>query len=71
MLQCEKLTKLTKITPNIKFMRTCQKEYLVPTFANTIRHRSKKLKAKISRFILETELQSKYEQKKKIRKKIR
>lgn len=52
-------------------MRTCQKEYLVPTFANTIRHRSKKLKAKISRFILETELQSKYEQKKKIRKEIR
>ena len=52
-------------------MRTFQKEYLVQTFANAIRHRSKKLKTNISRFILEIELQSKYEQKKKIRKEIR
>ena len=39
-----------KVTADIKFIRTCKKEYLVPTFANlklAIRHENKKLKPKI------------------------
>ena len=48
--------------------------YLVSTFANVklaIRQGNKKLKTKMSRLIMETELQKKYEQKNKIRKEIR
>ena len=51
-------------------MRTYKEEYSVPTSANAklaIRHGNKKLKTEIS-LIMESELQNKYEEKKKIRK---
>ena len=52
-------------------MRTYKEEYSVPTSANAklaIRHGNKKLKTEKSPLIMESELQNKYEEKKKIRK---
>ena len=66
----EKLqSQLLKVRADIKFIKTCKSERLIPTFANVklaIKNAKHKLKSKIARLIMETELQSKHNQKRKI-----
>ena len=53
------LAKFMKLQADIKFIKTCKKEYLVPTFANVklaTRSGSKNLKLRLSRIIMEAEL---------------
>ena len=60
---------MLKVQADIKFIKTCKSERLIRTFANfklAIKNAKHKLKSKIARLILETELQSKHNQKKKI-----
>ena len=55
-------------------MKLCKKEQLVPTFAKvivSIRNGTYKLKRKISRLVMEMELQNKYREKRKLWKDIR
>ena len=52
-----------KVNEDIKFIKTCKKEDLLPKFAKirlSIRSGSMKLKRKIARLIMEAELQSKH-----------
>ena len=60
------LAKLMKLQADIKFIKTCKKEYLVPTFAYVklaTRHGNKKLKLRLSKIIMEAELQQKHREK--------
>ena len=52
-------TKITKLQEDIKFVKPCKQENLIPTFANVklaIKTGKTKLKKKIARLILETKL---------------
>ena len=54
-------------------MKTCNREDLIPTFTKAnvaIKHGTQKLKMKIARVVMETEMQSKRYQKRKIKKQI-
>ena len=60
---------MLKVQADIKFIKTCKSERLIPTFPNVklaIKNAKHKLKLKIARLIMETELPSKHNQKKKI-----
>ena len=64
-------TKNIKLQEDIKFVKPCKQENLIPTFANVklaIKPGKTKLKKKITRLILETELQNKYFEKRKLKK---
>ena len=64
-------TKNIKLQEDIKFVKLCKQENLIPTFANVklaIKPGKTKLKKKITRLILETELQNKYFEKRKLKK---
>ena len=68
------ITKHTKIQFGIKFMKTCKRDELIPTFAKVnvaIKHGTQKLKIKLARVVMETEIQNKHDQKRKIKKQIR
>ena len=56
----EKLqSQLLKVQTDIKFIKTCKSERLIPTFANVklaIKNGKHKLKSKIAPLIMETEL---------------
>ena len=61
---------LWKVQADIKLIKTCKSERLIPTFANVkleVKIGKHKLKSKIARLIMETELQSEHDQKKKIK----
>ena len=63
-----------KINAAIKFIKSCKKENLIPTFAKvnvSIKSGSYKLKRKIARLIMNTELQNKHIQKQKLKKEIK
>ena len=65
---------MLKVQPDIKFIKICKSECLIPTFANVklaLKNGKHKLKSKIARLIMETELQSKHIQKKKIKNELR
>ena len=55
---------------NITFIKSCQKENLVPTFTKvnlSINSRSYKLRYEISKLIIQTELENKHHEKRKLR----
>lgn len=55
---------------NITFIKSCQKENLVPTFTKvnlSINSRSYKLRYEISKLIMQTELENKHHEKRKLR----
>ena len=52
-----------KLQADINFIKAYKKEYLVPTFANVklaTRSSNKKIKLRLSRIIMEAELQQKH-----------
>ena len=66
--------KHTKTQLNINFTKISKKEDIMPTFANVnvaIKHGTQKLKMKIACAVMETEMQNKQDQKRKIMKQIR
>ena len=55
---------------NITFMKSCKEENLVPTFTKvnlSINSRSYKLRYEISKLIIQTELENKHHEKRKLR----
>ena len=67
-------TKNMKLNTDIKFLKSCMKENLIPTFAKVnvlIRSGSYKLKQKIARLVMNTKLQNKHIQKWKLKKEIK
>ena len=59
----QKKTKFEKLIAHIAFIKLCKKEQLTPTFAKvnvSIRNGTYKLKRKIARLVMETELQNKH-----------
>ena len=67
-------TKFIKLQEDIKFIKTCKREYLIPSFPNVklaIKTGNTKLKKKIACSILETELQKKHFEKRKLKKDFR
>ena len=69
----QKKKKFEKSVAEIAFTKLCKKEQLIPTFAKvnvSIRNGIYKLKRKIARLVMETELQNKHREKCKLRKDI-
>ena len=67
-------TKIIKLQGDIKFIKTCKRENIIPTFANVklaIKTGNTKLKKKIDRLILEKELENKHFEKQKLKKDFR
>ena len=67
----QKKTKFKILVANIAFIKLCKKAQLIPTFANvnaSIRNRKYRLKRKVSRLVMQTELQNKHREKRKLRK---
>ena len=67
-------TKMIKLQEDIKFIKTCKRENLIPTSANVklaIKTANIKLKKKIAGLILETGLQNKHFEKRKLKKDFR
>ena len=65
-------TKCMKAAQEIKFTKSCKKEHLVPTFAKvnlSIKSGSYELNCKISKLIMQKELDNKHHEKRKLRKK--
>ena len=63
-----------KLQADINFIKAYKKEYLVPTFAKVklaTRSSNKKLKLRLSRIIMEAELQQKHREKSKVKEEIR
>ena len=56
-----------KVQADIKFIKLCKQENLIPTFANiklSLKHSNNKLKKRIARILMETEIQNKHREKK-------
>ena len=69
----QKQTKYMKLNTDIKFIKSCKKENIIPTFAKvnfSIKSGSYKLKRKI-RLVMNTGLQNKHIQKRKLKNEIR
>ena len=65
------ITKKKKLQLDIDFIKSCKRERLIPVFANiklSIYYGKSKLKQKIARLIMETEIQNKHLEKKETRK---
>ena len=65
------MTKYMKVTTDMKFIKFCKVEKIIPTFAKvnfSIISGSRKLKLRISRLLMEREIQSKHLEKKKLKK---
>ena len=68
------MTKYMKVTADIKFIKLCKVEKIMPTFAKvnlSIKSGSRKLKLRIARLVMESEIQSKHLEKKKLKKELR
>ena len=66
-------TKYMKMNTDIKFIKPWKKENLIPTIAKvnvSVKSRSYKLKRKITRLVMNTELKNKHIQKRKLKKEI-
>ena len=56
--------KYMKVQADTKFIKLCKQENLIPTFANiklSLKHNNNKLKKRIPRIVIETEIQNKKE----------
>ena len=63
-----------KVTADIKFIKLYKVEKTIPTFAKvnlSIKSGSRKLKLRIARLVMESEIQSKHLEKKKLKKELR
>ena len=63
-----------KVQVDIKFIKLCKQENLIPTFANielSLKLSNGKLKKCIARIVMETEIQNKHREKKSFKKEIR
>ena len=63
-----------KVIANIKFIKLCKVEKIIPTFSKvnfSIKRGSRKLKLRIARLVMESEIQSKHLEKKKLKKELR
>ena len=70
----QKKAKFEKLVADIAFIKLCKKEQLIPSFAKvnvSIRNGTDKVKRKIARLMMETELKNKHREKRKLRKEIR
>ena len=59
-----------KVVLDLKFIKTCKMEELISTFAYvrfSVKYGSAKLKEPISRIIMESEMQNKHQEKKKLK----
>ena len=66
-------TKLMKVEADIRFIKSCKKDSLIPTFAKVklaIKSGNWKLHLRIARIIMETEIQNKHQEKKNLKKEI-
>ena len=66
--------KFMKVSADIKYIKTCKKERLTPTFAKVniwLKNASFKLKWKIATLIMETETQNKHSEKRKLKKELK
>ena len=66
-------TKYMKIQADITFIKSCKREKLIPTFANvklSLKKASRKLKLRLARIMMESEMQNKHQEKKQVKKKI-
>ena len=64
---------MLKVQADIKVIKTCKSECLILIFVNvklSIKSQKHKMKSKPARLIMETELHSKHDQKKKIKKEL-
>ena len=63
-----------KVQADIKFIKLCKQENLIPTFANiklSLNHSNNKLNKRIARTEMEREIQNKHREKKSFKKQIR
>ena len=66
-------SKLMKVEADIRFIKSCKKDNLIPTFAKvnlSIKSGNWKIHLRIARTIMETEIQNKHREKKKLKKEI-
>ena len=70
----QKKTKFEKLNADIAFIKLCKKERIIPTLGKvnvSTRNGTYKLKRKIARLVMETELQNQHQKNGKLRKNIR
>ena len=63
-----------KVQADIKLIKSCKQENLIPTFANiklSLKYNNNKLKKRIARIVMETQIQNKHREKKSFKKEIR
>ena len=68
------MTKDMKVTADIKFVKLCKVDKIIPLFAKSnlsIKSGSRELKLRIARVVMESEFQSKHLEKKKLKKELR
>ena len=68
------MAKYMKVTADIKFIKLYKVEKTIPTFAKvnlSVKSGSRKLKLRIARLVMESEIQSKHLEKKKLKKELR
>ena len=59
-------TKYVKVAADIRFIKSCRNENIIPTFAKvnlSLKHGTYKLQLRIARIVMETELQNKHQEK--------
>ena len=62
-----------KVQSNIKFIKSSKKESLIPTFAKvnwSVRNANRQLKLHLARIAMESEMENKHQEKKKLKKDI-
>ena len=62
-------TKYVKVVADIKFIKSCKSEDIIPTFAKvnvSLKHGNYKLQLRIPRIVMEAELQNKHREKSKV-----
>ena len=67
------MTKYIKVTADIKFIELCKVEKIIPKFTKvncSIKSGGRKLKLRIARLVMESEIQSKHLEKKKLKKEL-
>ena len=67
-------TKYVKVLADIKFIKSCKSEDIIPTFAKvnvSLKHGNYKLQLRIPRIVMEAELQNKNREKSKLKKEIK
>ena len=72
LLRCYKSlkTKYMKVQSDIKFIKSCKKESLIPTFTKvnlSIKNANRKLKLCIARIVMESEMENKHHEKREVK----